>query len=218
MPDYPGRLIRFMGDEAPSFLWSVGAIELLAGVDAGQCLSLAIGASVSGTPTDMQAVIGLIKSISGRDLVFVGGFHSPLEHTSLKLLIESGDKVLVCVGRSLSGIRVDRFWREPLLTGRMLLVSAASASCRRATEESTRVRNACVQALASKFLALSAPPGSKTEKTCLQVISSGRELWVMDANGNPDLFRRGARQATAAASAEIAGMNPSPQSASKSTF
>lgn len=203
-PQYPGRLSAFLGDNAPAAVWVCGNVDLLARVDLGQCPSLGIAASVASSATLSEAALELLRSLLRNGLVFVGGFHSPLERLCLKLLIQEGEPALACVGRSLKGVQAPQLWRAALLEERLLLVSAANEMCKRPTRESIRIRNECVAALSTSFLALSAVGGSKTEAVCRRLIESGRQVWALDHPQNRALLAAGALPATADSAGQIA--------------
>ncbi len=202
-PQYPARLSAFLGDSAPAAVRVCGNLDLLAKVDSGQCRSLAIAASVSSSAGITETALGLLRSLFRKDLVFVGGFHSPLEQSCLRLVIRDRELALACLGRSLVGIRFPRDWQTALREGRLVLLSAANDTCRRPTRESIDSRNECVAALSSRFLALSAAVGGKTQAVCQRLISSGREVWALDHPDNQALLAAGALPVNFASAAQL---------------
>ena len=135
--------------------------------------------------------------------MFVGGFHSRLERLCLDQLAAAGCPAIVCLGRTLTGLRIPQGWQWPLREGKLALVSACGPSQKRATRDSVRVRNECVVALADTFVIPHATVGGKTEALCREVLKAGKAVWTLNHLGSRNLVALGAKLATTGKVAEI---------------
>lgn len=192
MPQFPERLIEFLGDRAPPRLWTAGNAGLLGTLDSARTRIVALAASVESPAPAAEAAWSLVEPLAQTGAVFVGGFHSPLERLCLDRLASGGHQAIVFLGRTLEGYRLPLAWLRPLGEGRFGLLSACAKSQRRATQESVRVRNDCVAALASCFFIPYAGPASKTEALCRTVLSLGKTVWTLDLPFSRNLVDLGA--------------------------
>lgn len=85
--------------------------------------------------------------------VIVSGFHSPLEQQVLRsVLRRKAGRVVKVLARGMSDYRPSSDEREPLATGRMLIITACPPDVRRTTRETALARNRLVLALASEVV------------------------------------------------------------------
>ena len=82
--------------------------------------------------------------------VIVSGFHSPLEQQVLRSLLRRNGHAVKVLARGMTDYRPTPEEREPLTSGRMLVVSAFPQEVRRTTRETALARNRLVLALASE--------------------------------------------------------------------
>ena len=82
--------------------------------------------------------------------VIVSGFHSPLEQQVLRSLLRRNGRVVKVLARGMTDYRPLPEEREPLTSGRMLVVSAFASEVRRTTRETALARNRLVLDLASE--------------------------------------------------------------------
>ena len=82
--------------------------------------------------------------------VIVSGFHSPLEQQVLRSLLRRNGHAVKVLARGMTDYRPAPEEREPLTSGRMLVVSAFPQEVRRTTRETALARNRLVLALASE--------------------------------------------------------------------
>ena len=101
MPQFPERLVEHLGDQAPLSLWTAGNPTLLGLVDSHQSGSVALAASVAGDASVADSTLRLVRRLAEAGVVFVGGFHSPLERLCLGQLAKAGWPVIVFLGRTL---------------------------------------------------------------------------------------------------------------------
>ena len=90
--------------------------------------------------------------------VVVSGFHSPLEQSVLKVLIQARSPVVAVLARPVSGAKLPPEWVEPLNQGLMTVVSA-NLTTTRLTSEVAMARNRLVAQLAKTIVVAHASPG-----------------------------------------------------------
>jgi predicted Rossmann fold nucleotide-binding protein DprA/Smf involved in DNA uptake len=202
-PQFPGRLVQFLGDRAPQSLWITGSPDLVSLVDSGQLHSVALAASVDSPAGIAGPACNLVRELARSGVVFVGGFHSRLERLCLGELLAAGCPAIVCLGQTLAGLRVPPGWRQPLREAKLVLASACGPSQKRATRDSVRARNECVAALADCLLIPYATAGGKTEELCQAVIRAGKPVWTLNHPGSRNLVTLGAKLAAAGNVSEI---------------
>jgi len=88
--------------------------------------------------------------------VIVSGFHSPLEQQVLRSVLRRKGRVVKVLARGFGGQCADYRpapdEREPLATGRMLVISAFAPSVTRLTRATALARNRLVLALATEII------------------------------------------------------------------
>ncbi len=85
--------------------------------------------------------------------VIVSGFHSPLEQQVLRsVLRRKAGRVVKVLARGMSDYRPSSDEREPLATGRMLVITACPPDVRRTDRETALARNRLVLTLASEVV------------------------------------------------------------------
>lgn len=83
--------------------------------------------------------------------VIVSGFHSPLEQQVLRSVLRRKGRVVKVLARGMTDYRPAPDEREPLVAGRMLVVTACPPSVMRTTRETALTRNRLVLALAAEI-------------------------------------------------------------------
>ena len=92
--------------------------------------------------------------------VVVSGFHSPLEQSVLKVLIQARSPVVAVLARPVGGAKLPPEWIEPLNQGLMAVVSA-NLTTTRLTDEVAMARNTLVAQLATTIVVAHASPGGR---------------------------------------------------------
>lgn len=105
----------------------------------------------------------------------ISGFHSPLELSVLKLLLQARSPVVAVLARPVAGARLPPEWAEPLAQDRMAVVSGATRSGRLTEDLATR-RNEWVAELAGQIVIAHASPGGRLAALCEAWSSSGRPV------------------------------------------
>jgi hypothetical protein len=133
------------------------------------------------------------RSLRDAGIPIISGFHTPMEKECLDLLLRGTQPVVICPARSLHGMRIPFAWKPAILAGRLLLVSPFAERHRRNTAELAALRNRFVAEIASEIFVAHAPPGSKTEALCRELLAQGRRIHTFDLPGNAGLVALGAQ-------------------------
>ena len=105
----------------------------------------------------------------------VSGFHSSLEQSVLKLLLQARCPVVAVLARPVEHARLPPEWHDPLAQGRMAVVSAATRP-ERLTAELAALRNQWVAQLARKIVVAHASPGGALAGLVQQWQVEGRDI------------------------------------------
>ena len=94
--------------------------------------------------------------------VLVGGFHSPLEQSALRLVLEAGCSVVVVLARPVASASLRSAWRDAIAADKMAVVSAAAPS-HRLTEQAASDRNELAARMADRIVIAYASPVGQLE-------------------------------------------------------
>lgn len=142
----PAILRDRLGTDVPEHLAGVGNValldeQLLGLISSRECPGHVLLETLDRVPEWAQA---------GR--VIVSGFHSPLEQQVLRSLLRRNGRVVKVLARGMTDYRPTPEEREPLTSGRMLVVSACAPSVTRTTRETALARNRLVLALSTEIV------------------------------------------------------------------
>ena len=115
-----------------------------------------------------------------------------MEKEFLELVLRGPSQVVVCPARGLATMRIPKAWKEPLATGRLLLLSFFDEAIRRPTAAIATQRNAYVAAVADDLFIAHAERGGKTEALCKDGLSQGKTVFTLDSPDNAHLMELGA--------------------------
>ena len=110
--------------------------------------------------------------------VVVSGFHSPLEQSVLKVLLEAHSPVVAVLARPVAGARLRPECTDPMAQGRMAVVSVAVATMR-LTHEAASARNEQVAQLADRIAVAYASPGGALAALQVRWQTAGRQLLTL---------------------------------------
>jgi predicted Rossmann fold nucleotide-binding protein DprA/Smf involved in DNA uptake len=189
-PDYPLRLRAGLGGGSWPGIAAVGNLDLL------MLSSLALIGSIKYPGDVILKTYEVICALRAAEIPVISGFHSPMEKECLSWLLRGSQPVLICLGRSLEGMRIPSAWKQPLAAGRMLLLSCFGRKHHRLTADTARLRNRYVAALADQVLVPYAAPGSRTERFCRELTAARKPVWAIDSSENGRLVALGARLLT----------------------
>jgi predicted Rossmann fold nucleotide-binding protein DprA/Smf involved in DNA uptake len=165
---YPARLREHLGSSAPSQVFTLGNLNLLA---------LPTTALFCSARCPGDAILRAYdQAAKWRDegRCIISGFHSPVEKECLRILLR-GTQPILCPARSLPK-RVPAQWKKPLADGRLLLLSCFKSSVHRATADLVARRNELVAALADELWFAHVTPGGQMQRfaAALGVLESRR--------------------------------------------
>lgn len=106
--------------------------------------------------------------------VVISGFHSPLEQSVLKVLLQARSPVVTVLARPVNGAKLPSEWTEPVAQGHMAVVSMATTA-NRLTSELALARNQLVAQLATDIVVAHASAGGALAGLLVQ--------WQMDRQG-----------------------------------
>lgn len=143
----PSDRLQRVGPDSATQIVGVGATALLAEpllglISSRECPGHVLLETLDRVPEWVKA---------GR--VIVSGFHSPLEQQVLRsVLRRKAGCVVKVLARGMSDYRPGSDEREPLASGRLLVITACPPDVRRTTRETALARNRLVLTLASEVV------------------------------------------------------------------
>jgi len=175
---YPHVLLAGLGAQSPASLAALGNLELLALPKTAIFCSARCPGNVILPTYD--------RATQWRDAgrCVISGFHSPVEKECLRILLRGSQPIIVCPARALPK-RIPPEWKKPLADGRLLILSAFTATAKRATAELAHRRNELVAALADEVFIAHATPGGRLEASLRQKALGDRPGLQVNFNGPP---------------------------------
>ena len=191
---YPAALQRYLGDDAPGFVTTLGNLDiLLRRGTPHRGPRLALFCSVKCPGNLILQTYDLAQSLRQAGVPVIGGFHSPMERECLTILLRGAPPITVCFARSITGKRLRTEYKKPLNDGRLLFLSPFTEKQRRATVQMSLYRNQFVAALADEIFVAHAEPNSKTEQFCREVLTWRKPLYTLKSDANANLIALGAK-------------------------
>ncbi len=157
-PGWPSNLGSRLGRAVPSYLQTIGNLEVLASHKVG------LFCSVRCPGDAILAAYDVAQKLRDQGVTVVSGFHSPVEKECLRILFRGNQSIIICLARAVEKIRLPLDWRRALETGRLLLLSPFEKRPRRPTTESSHQRNELVAALSDEALIVYAEPGGSVAR------------------------------------------------------
>lgn len=185
-PEYPAMLRRYLGNDAPDALWALGNLGFL------RQRAVALFCSVKCPGDLILKTYDLARALRDKEVMVMGGFHSPMEKECLELLLRGKQPVIACHARRLSHNRLPSKLIDPLNAGRLLMISPFDEKVSRATADTASTRNEFVAALADRVFVAYAAPGSKTEALCGKILKWQKPLLTFASKENSHLISLGA--------------------------
>lgn len=118
---------------------------------------------------------------TSRAQAVIGGFHSPLEQSVLRLLLEAGSPVVAVLARPVAGASLRSEWRAALDTGSLAVISRTQKT-QRLTQQSAEERNDLAARLADQIVVAHASTGGSLAQHCACWLADG--LNVCQADGS----------------------------------
>ena len=114
----------------------------------------------------------------------IGGFHSLLEQSVLRLLLEAGSPAVVVLARPAVGASIKSAWHDALDAGTLAIISR-SASTVRLTEKASLDRNDLAARLANRIVIGHASHDGTLARQCTRWLTDGRLFRHVDDAGGP---------------------------------
>ena len=163
---YPKRLHKCFGGDAPKQLFTLGNLDLLA------LQKTAFFCSARCPGSAILRAYDQVASWRDAGRCIIGGFHSPVEKECLSILLRGTSPVIICPARGMPK-RIPPEWETPLADGRMLIVSIFPADLARVTADLAARRNDFVAALAEEVWFAHITPGGENQRLHDLVVSWG---------------------------------------------
>lgn len=114
----------------------------------------------------------------------ISGFHSPLEQSVLRLLVEAGSPVIVALARPVLGARLNPAWRLAFAARTMAVVSH-SKHLTRLNQQVAERRNELAARLATSIVVAHTSPGGQLGAQCSGWLAEGLNVSYLSVNGEP---------------------------------
>ncbi len=131
---YPRLLVRRLGSAAAESMAVSGRLDILRNPLVGLICSVRCPGSV------VIKTFAAIRRLRDEKIVFVGGFHSPMERDCLDLLLRGDQPAILCPARSLRNLRMGVEARKAVSEGRLLVLSFFGEEIRRTTANRSEIR------------------------------------------------------------------------------
>ena len=184
---YPQILNRFLENRAPKYIFALGNLDLL------RRETVALFCSVKCPGNLILKTYDLARQLRDAGTAVISGFHSPMEKECLSLLLRGEQPIIWCLAKRLTPTRLPKEYANALSKGRLLMLSPLGEKIKRADEDTARIRNEFVAALADRVFVAHAASGGKTESFCQKVQRWGKPLFTFEDPCNITLINLGAR-------------------------
>lgn len=153
---YPARLFQRLGADAPPVFTALGNLDLLTQPKTALfCSALCPGSVILATYNQAAK-----WRETGRCVI--SGFHSPVEKECLQILLRGSQPIIICPARAMPQ-RVPPDWKKPLTAGRLLILSAFTATANRMSAALAARRNEFVAAVADEVFIAHATSGGQLD-------------------------------------------------------
>ncbi|NLP11672.1 hypothetical protein GX408_14840 [bacterium] len=178
---------KYLGERAPKDIQAWGNVEFLYNRKIAFFCSQRCPGSVLAKMYDLAQIL------SQRPVTLLGGFQSPVEQEFLNRLLRSAMSAIVCPARALTGVRLKPEWREPMVQGRLLLLSPFGDGIRRTNRTLALQRNRFVAAVADEILLAFASPGGANMKLFSEMQRWKKRIYTLNDPVNQPLIVKGAQ-------------------------
>ena len=144
--------------------------------------------SVSCSGSVVIKTYDAIRELRAAGIIVAGGFHSPMEHECLDLLLRGVQPVVLCPAYGIEWLSLDPQQQAAVDSGRLLVLSIFGVEAMRATPALALRRIEFVAALAAAVFVPPPAPGGKAEATARQAIARGQEVLTFDVKENTNLI------------------------------
>jgi len=184
---YPVGLKVHLGEHSPPTINTLGNLDLL------NLRKLAIFCSAECPEELIMQAQEIIQTTRAPKVAVMSGFHSPGERACLTTLLHETHPIIICPARSLTKMRIQTNYKEPLNKGRLLFLSFFRSHRHRSDINMALSRNRFVAAIADRVLVVHAAPGGKTEGFCREIVGWKKPLFTLASDLNQNLMALGAQ-------------------------
>jgi predicted Rossmann fold nucleotide-binding protein DprA/Smf involved in DNA uptake len=184
-PDFPAALQTGTFIPPVVQLWAIGNLDIL------KMPLLGLFCSTRCPGNVILRTYDLALALREAEVPIISGFHTPMEKECLDVFLRGTQPVAVCPARDIQRLRLPAAWRQPLVDGRLLIVSAIAAAQRRPTATLAEQRNRVVATLAQTICVAHAAPGSRTERLCAELVAQGKRVYTLGLAENAHLVQCG---------------------------
>jgi predicted Rossmann fold nucleotide-binding protein DprA/Smf involved in DNA uptake len=173
--DYPERLIRRLGKEAPETISIFGSLAPF---------SEPLTAFLCSTKAPGGAILRCFdQAAAWRDKgqCVISGFHSPLEKQCLDILLRGNQPIVLAFARGIEVLRLPATLRTALDEGRLTIVSSFPAIEKRVIADLARQRNRFVAAMADEVVFGYVSPGGSLSRLVHEISSWGGTCRFLEA-------------------------------------
>lgn len=175
-----------MGEAAAGSLSESGNLEVL------RKTKIALICSVKCPGSVILKTYDLMRSLRNENVTVISGFHSPMEHECLNIILRGTCGIAICYARSLPKT-TPADYRKALKDGRLLRLSAFDEKQTRATKQTCAQRNRLVASLADVIFVPYASPGGMVEEICAEAARSGKPIFTFEGDPCASLQAVGVR-------------------------
>jgi predicted Rossmann fold nucleotide-binding protein DprA/Smf involved in DNA uptake len=169
-PDYPHPLKTCKTFKTTPTLTAIGNLDLL------KQPTIALLCSVQCPGDLILKTYDLAQSLRDAGISVISGFHSPIEHDCLTILLRGTQPVIHCYARSIHKIRLTPAQTQAIAQNRLLLLSPFSATYTRTAAKLAVKRNQVVGTIADATFLAYAAASSKTYSFAKYLMQSQRSL------------------------------------------
>lgn len=184
---YPPLLQQCLYSNAPEVITAIGNLGIL------QNKTLAVLSSSKCPGKVILQTYDLMKNIREAGITVISGFHSPMEHECLNILLKGKQPVIFCPARGIDGMRIKAEFKKSVEEGRLLLLSAFDDKVKRITSERALERNRFIAALSDLIFIPYADPNSKTEQLCKELLIWSKPVYTLQTESNSNLIALGVK-------------------------
>ncbi|HET6387206.1 MAG TPA: hypothetical protein VFJ58_27775 [Armatimonadota bacterium] len=167
---WPTSLSLRLGKAAPVALQVIGPVSLLAARRT---------ALFGSTQTPGAAILrahDTARRLRDEGITLVGGFHSPLEKECFQILLRGDQPIIICLARTMAGMRIPTACQAAFEAGRLLFLSPFLTFPKRITRESALRRSEVVAALADEVFFAHVTPGGHTARMAEMIAAWGTPI------------------------------------------
>jgi len=139
-PNYPSALHQHLGKDASDKITAIGNLDILSHNSTSLFCSTKCPGNLIVKTYDIAQIL------RGAGMTVISGFHSPMEHECLTILLRGTQPVIICPARSINNMRINKEYKKPLKDGQLLFLSPFKENQRRISAKTFHYRNLFVAA------------------------------------------------------------------------